>query len=671
MGRTAEVAELRRLLAASRVLTVTGVGGVGKSRLAVRLAGQVRRLWRDGIRYVDLGPLAAVPRLKEGLRDKELLLVLDNCEHLVQETAELVSEVVGACPGVRVVATSRHVLGIAGEQIYQLRPLSIEDEAVALFADRAGMALTAQNRATVAGICRGVDGITLAVEQAARTRVAGESAEDPMAATIGRSHGLCTPEERDMWARLAVFSGSFSLEAAEDVCGDVLDLVTSLVDKSVLVLERGGRYRMWSPVRRYGAERCPERLRIGHRDHFRRVVLKAREDWFAGWQGEAVDAVRADLDNVRAALEFCANEPGEAEAGLEMVAALSYYWICCGAVEEGRRWSARMLALCPKATVDRGTALWTYAMLTTMQGAVAVEAAEELARAFDDDRLAALTDFVKAGKSFATGDHAVARELFPPVAERLAAIGYSASAVTALNAAAISTVFTGDAEAAAEIARRSLDMCDRQGEQWGRSLAHFASAMANWARGDLDRAVADLRRGARYVRRFGDMLALAMHVELRIWIAVAAGDLPLAARLFGASSRAWPLVGGRVLLESPSWLGPHLKCERQTRAALGRDAFNAAYAHGVAQCPDASGILDFVFGESADRPGKVRNGVLTPREIQVVELVATGLPNKEIANRLLVTQRTVETHVNHVLTKLRLSRRAQITAWVSARSRST
>ncbi len=652
VGRRGEVAELRRLLAASRVLTVTGVAGVGKSRLAVRLAGPVQRLWRDGVRYVDLKPLAEVQRLREELRDKELLLVLDNCEHLAEETAELVAGVVGACSGVRVLATSRHVLGIAGEQIYPVQPLSIEDDAVALFADRAAMVLTGHTRAMVAGLCRKVDGIPLAVELAAARERPLAEVESPMAAAIERSYDLCTPAERDMWARLSVFPGSFSLEAAEDVCGNVLDLVTNLVDKSVVVMERGGRYRMWSPVRSFGAKHCPESLRRRHRDHFRRVVLVALDHWSAARQGEAVDVVRTDLDNIRAALEFCASEPGEAEVGLEMVAALSYYWICCGAVEEGRQWSARMLALCPRATVDRGMALWTHAMLTIMQGGDATEA---LAGMPDDGRMVALTEFAHAGQRFAKCDHAAAKELFLPVTERLATLGHYTSAVTALSAAAISAVFVGDAQAAG-MAERALGMCERHDEEWGRSLAHYAKAMARWAEGELEGAVAELRRGARYVRRFGDRQALAMQVELRIWIAVAAGDFVLAARLLGVSAR----VGGRAMLESPPWLGRHLKCERQTRAALGREAFNTAYAQSV----DVEGI---VFGDGAKEPARVREDVLTPREGQVVELVALGLANREIANRLLVTPRTVETHVNHVLTKLRLSRRAQIAAWVSAR----
>jgi predicted ATPase/DNA-binding CsgD family transcriptional regulator len=736
VGRKSEMADVRRLLSAGRVLTLNGVGGVGKSRLAVRVAEQSRQVWRDGVCFVDLATLrgpALVPqtvagalelndsgadptaRLVEYLRDKELLLLLDNCEHVAEESARLVSRIVTFSPGVRAMTTSRHVLGIVGEQVYAVPPLRVDDDAVTFFADRAAaanpdFAMTAANRADVIAVCRRLDGIPLAIELAA-ARVRDQPLAEILARvedlvdaahdgggeatfrqkTIGAmlrwSHALCRPEEQALWARLSVFAGSFDLDAAENVCsGDglphdqVMDLVSGLVDKSVIFREeraRSPRYRMLEVVRQYGAQRLAESggefaLRRRHRDHYLAVTRAANDDWFASRQVEAVSAVRADFPNVRTAMEFCASAPGEAASGLELVASLSYYWLCCGVLEEGRRWSSRMLDLCPTASVSRGMALWPYALLTMVQGGVADAAAPaaealELGRRFGDDRLTAFATFTEAYAFFASGDHVAGEGPLRKAIALLDAVGgLHTTAITARQALAIGKVFTGDLVTAIAIAREAMDECERHGERWGRAFTSYTLALAGWAAGDFDQALADLRLGLPHVREFDDMLSLALHVELRLWIAVGMGAYPLAARLFGASSRVWPLVGGKAMLDSQSWLGPHTEFERQTREALGDSAFEAACDYGASRCTTAARALDFVFEEQTKSPASAVSpvdGMLTPRELDVARLVAAGLANREIANRLLITARTAEAHVNHILTKLQLSSRAQLAAW--------
>ncbi|MGY5124225.1 ATP-binding protein [Streptomyces nigrescens] len=324
VGRRWEVSEARRLLARTRLLTLTGAGGLGKTRLALRVAAEVRRSFPEGAWVVDLAPLTdgallaqtvltalgidhdlarpMLPVLSDHLADKRLLLVLDNCEHLLDSCAELTRSLLAAAPHLQVLATSRQALGVDGEHLLTVRPLSAPDpnrppaaaltqyEAVRLFIDRAaavvpGFTVGDDQGAAVAGICHRLDGIPLAIElAAARLRVLspqqilerlhdrfallsrGSSAEparqQTLRAAIDGSFELCTPSERRLWAYLSVFRGGFDLEAAEEVCtddglsqGEILDVVTGLVDKSILIREDHRdhvRLRMLETIRHYG-----------------------------------------------------------------------------------------------------------------------------------------------------------------------------------------------------------------------------------------------------------------------------------------------------------------------------------------------------------------------------------------------------------------------------------
>src|SRR5215470_14041325 len=359
VGRRNEIAEVRRLLASSRLVTLTGVGGVGKTRLALRAAAGLRRAFRDGVWLVRLDQLrdealvaqavagalglqdrtryAPVAALADYLAGRQLLLVLDNCEHLVDAAAELADQVLRAAAGLRVLATSREALTIEGETVLAVpplpapqagRPLSVAElarfPAVSLFAERAaqvvpGFAVTEANAAAVAGICRRLEGLPLAIELAA-ARLPVLSAEQidarlgdrlglltrggrtrpdrqrTLRASIEWSYELCTRAERLLWARLSVFAGGFELDAAEGVCaddrlaaGDVLDLVADLAGKSILIAEhREGvaRYRLPEPLREFGQERLCESgeetaLRRRHRDWHEQLARRADTDWLA------------------------------------------------------------------------------------------------------------------------------------------------------------------------------------------------------------------------------------------------------------------------------------------------------------------------------------------------------------------------------------------------------
>ncbi|MDW4907105.1 LuxR C-terminal-related transcriptional regulator [Streptomyces sp. ADMS] len=401
VGRRDEQAEVRALLARARLVTLTGPGGVGKTRLVGRVAARVARAFPDGVCFVHLADLDdpdLVPRavadtlglydhsthrrartldaLVARLRSRRLLLVLDNCEHLHGACAELTGTLLHGTTGVRVLATSRHRLGLTEEHLVDVRPLPVPDPdgdlsaahrhpALALFADRAaaaapGFTLTPANRTAVARLCRGLDGLPLAIElAAARMGEQGEQGEpvidglavddlrtriddddhrhhvDPrhdrhrtLRAAIDWSHRLCTPAERLVWARASVLAADFDLETAEAVCGegvdDVLEAVSGLVAKSVLSREPGPhgcvRYRLLDTLRQYGLDRLRQppgaerAVRRRHRDWMQTRASVYEHAWFGPDQQQMAARLRADRSNLRAVLDFGLGTPGAVSA---------------------------------------------------------------------------------------------------------------------------------------------------------------------------------------------------------------------------------------------------------------------------------------------------------------------------------------------------------------------
>ncbi|MCI3929386.1 ATP-binding protein [Streptomyces sp. AN091965] len=430
VGRSAELAALTEALAAARLITVTGVGGVGKSRLAARAAAAVRP--RDGAWLVELDSVrdpelvehalasaleltdhtSRSPRqvLLDRLAGRELLLVVDGFEHLVAATASLVHDLLVRCPGLRVLAAGRRPLGMAGERVFPLAPMA-ESDAAALFAERAaaclpGFALDGGHHAEVLELCRRLDGIPLALELAAgrlralspgqllarlddRFRLLTGAHRDllprhqTLRTAIGWSHELCTAQERLLWTRLSVFSGPFDLEAVEYVCSgdgllaeEVLDIVDELLAQSVLTREEsptGVRYRMLDTVRAYGAEWLratgdTARMRRRHRDWYMGLATWCELDWFSPRQAEVATLVECELPNLRAALEFCLTEPEETHLGQYLAGTLWFCWVGCGRLAEGRHWLDRAVDLEGGHEESRLKALWVLGYVAILQG---------------------------------------------------------------------------------------------------------------------------------------------------------------------------------------------------------------------------------------------------------------------------------------------------------------
>ena len=391
VGRTAQIGDLTRILSENRLVTLTGSGGSGKTRLAVEVAGQIGAEFPDGTKYVDLAPItepelvsvttarllglpdqpgrSATEALLRFIADRQMLLVLDNCEHLLDATAALVVEVLRACPGVTVLATSREPIGMSGEAIWRVSSLSIADEAVELFTDRARLVspdfgVTDDNAATVAEICRRLDGMPLAIELAA-ARVRALSLTDiltglqdrfriltggvrtavrrqqTLRASVDWSHALLTEIDRVLFRRLAVFQGGFDLDAAQAVVTDehlqrhqVFDEVTLLVDKSLVVSESTSgptRYRLLETVRQYALEKLGESgeadvVRARHRDHYTDLAAFLDQPSSAG-RRQHVEEAESDIDNLRAAFTW-SRDNADNERALQLASALQPFWLC-------------------------------------------------------------------------------------------------------------------------------------------------------------------------------------------------------------------------------------------------------------------------------------------------------------------------------------------------------
>ncbi len=446
VGREREMAGVRARMAGARLLTLTGPGGCGKTRLAVHVAADVLDEYPDGVWFVEFAPLsdgALIPQaiaaalglhpqsarsllqtVAEYLQPRALLLVLDNCEHLVSSCAIVVETILRGCPHVRVLATSREPVGATGETTWLVPPLSTPDpdlapdvaqlqqvESVRLFTERArgvvpSFTLEPSNAAAVARICRRLDGVPLAIELAAarvkvlsveeldtrlddrfRLLTGGSRTSMPrhqtLRATMDWSHDLLSTEERVLYRRLAVFAGSFTLAAAEAICPDdgvevtaVLDILTRLVDRSLVMAELRGdtkRFRLLETIRQYALERLlaageAEQLRVRHRDWYLQRVEQLEEELHGPQQHALFDLLDTEHDNLRAAMDWSVSDPTSRESALRLAGALWWFWFVRGHLIEGRQRLEKALAGDDVRSAARAKALIGAAGLASLQG---------------------------------------------------------------------------------------------------------------------------------------------------------------------------------------------------------------------------------------------------------------------------------------------------------------
>jgi non-specific serine/threonine protein kinase len=741
VGRREELAELKRLVPALRLVTLTGVGGCGKTRLALRAARELRRAFADGVWWADLAPLADPSLLAhlvadeldlddqtdrpvrdvlvEYVRDRDLLIVMDNCEHLVDACADLVGTMLAAAPRLRVVCTSRQPLGIIGEQVVVVAPLPVERNAstvapaVRLFAERAaaaspGFALSGENLDAVTRICRDLDGLPLAIELAAarlrvlslgqlslglrdRFRLLAAGRAEParhrtLEATFDWSYRLCAPPERALWARLGVFADGFDLPAVEAVCADeqvpaagMLSALAELVDQSVLLREDAtGRYRLLNTVRAFGLARLGEQagqeavLRRRHRDYFLELAARGEVDWCGSAQEDGYLRLRGEHANLRAALDHCLRTPGEEPVGLRLAGTLWFYWTGCGFLREGRHWLDRVLTAVAAAGPDRTKGLWALGAVAVAQGdaraaGAALDECRAAAARAGDERLLGYAELSQGTVALFADDYARAGELFGRALDRFQASGQVDPAVLlGRSELAMVTAIGGDLDRADGICLETLRLCAQRGDRWSAAWALHVRALTATARGDTAVALERTGEGLRLHQAFGNLTGLAMTLDLHAQLLATAGAAERAATVHGATDQIWRVLGRR-LFGSPALAAQHDATVARIRARIGERGYDVSYRNGTRLGTDEAIAYALAEEPPAEEPPAEESPAaqLTRREREVAELVAQGLSNRQIATRLVTSQRTAESHVENILRKLRFTSRSQIAAWMA------
>jgi predicted ATPase/DNA-binding CsgD family transcriptional regulator len=704
VGREREMVEVERELAMTRLLAITGAGGSGKTRLALEVARDLLEAYPDGVWLVELAPLseeALVPKavaealevperpgepltdtLAEVLRDRQLLLILDNCEHLLEATARLVDKLLDACPRLRIMATSREAIGVEGEIRWLVPPLSVLEpqgtpspeelegyESVRLFVKRArgrdpAFSLSPHNAVAVAEICWKLEGIPLAIELAA-ARIGTLSLEQiaerlggalqllthggrtavPRQRTLKRtldwSYDLLSEDEKKLFGRLAVFSGGWTLEAAEEVGGgghieqtDILDVLSGLVEKSLVVAEaigEGGtvRYRLLEPVRQYAQEKLEER---GEGEEVRRRQAAFFLAFAEGveprlWGPEDtmwLDRLEAELDNMRGALSWTL-ERGEAELALRLAGTLGMFWHAYGYYGEGRKWLEAALAKDDRASVaSRLKGLVALFWLTYEQwdldraDAVAQEAMELSAEAEIESSIAASLLIMLAAPAWVRGDYERAKELLEESLILSREADDKVKIAEALMQLGGTSWGPGDRVRAKEIYEEGIAVCREVGytyrlpgfllslgyllllegdyargaalneeaatlsrERGYKGSLHYALDNLGWVallQEDHERARTFYEESLMVCKELGDRTVASDSLEGMACIAGAQGEALRAGRLFGAAQALREAVGAVAFELSPEEDAWREPYRATARSRLGEEAWEETLA---------------------------------------------------------------------------------------------
>jgi predicted ATPase/DNA-binding CsgD family transcriptional regulator len=772
VGREREAAAVIALLRRSdiRILSLTGPGGVGKTRLALQVARDLADDFADGVRFVPLAPVVdpdlvllaiaqalglqdrsdhpATHSVTAFLRHRRVLLVLDNVEQVV-DAAPRLAEVLSACAGVKALVTSRAPLRLRGERVLPIPPLPVPDPtnmpapetlsdyaAVEIFVQRAremrpDFLLDRDNAAAVAGICRHLDGLPLGIKlAAARVHVLSPAAllarlarrlplltggardlparQRTMRDAIAWSHDLLEPEEQALFRRLAVFAGGFDLEAAEAVGGvgtggtmggghagqlsspepdipdpatDVLDLVSSLVDKSLLTRDLGieqappggePRFGMLETIREYALEQLDasgetDAVRHRHTAHFLALAEAAEPHLSGREQGVWLDRLEDEHHNLRIALSW-ALERGEAEIGLRLAGALERFWDHRGHFAEGRRWLEALLA------IDRGVSTAVRAKALQTVGVLAIEQGDYgPAEAFLAEGLALYRESGDGyGIAFtlnALGSVAIYREEYGRAeASLLEALGLLRQAGDRIGIAALLgqlgyvALLQGEYARAAVDFEESLVLYREAGSTLGTGKMLNLLGRALLEQGEGERAESLFREGLPLNRAAGNKGYVAECLEGLATTAMATGEVERAARLYGAAEALREAIGVPVhAVELPhqqrylAALAAHPDCAvQEIWAAVQAMPLDQAVTEALVEVPRTTTAPPLASGPCSPVPF----ANLTPREREVLRLLATGSSNQAIADALFVSLPTVKAHVTRILAKLGVSSRA-------------
>jgi non-specific serine/threonine protein kinase len=665
IGRRREMAELAQLLPSTRLLTLTGAGGCGKTRLALEVARQVVLRFPDGAWLAELAGLgepslvaqtiasvfdvrqapnrSLVESLADQLRHRRTLLLLDNCEHVIAAASELVETLLRAAPGLTILATSREALGIDGETRWRVPSLAVPDspditpiddllqyEAVRLLVDRAAtvgstFAVTRDNAGTVTEVCRRLDGIPLAIELAAarlnvlsieqinerlddRFRLLTRTDRTPIGrqrtleATVDWSYALLPEAERQLLQRLSTFAGGWTLEAAEHVCAgdgiareDVLDLMTRLVDKSLVMVDDAAdgapRYRCLETVRHYARERLRESgesdsVRARHFGFFLDLARRAEPELTRAAQLIWLDGLQLEQDNLRGALEWRLASDHPAPDTLELANALYWFWLKRTHLAEGEQWLERALARDLRAApARRAQALMALGSIVFFEGHFAraerlLEESAALAREAGVPSIVALALGLETMAAMEGGDREAAARCAAESAAASRAAGEPWLECFSLSYFAYEALYAGDVDRAGELHERILAHGRAQGDLWGIGIVLFDLSLLRVVQQRYAEARALCDEGIALGQRFGDRRAIAWCLGILAGADAAEGRPLRAARLRGAMEGLLDSVGSSVQPTYNIWIGDRLFGAVQQE--LGTDAYQQALTAGRA-----------------------------------------------------------------------------------------
>ena len=707
VGRRDEMEEVGRLLSAARLVTLTGAGGCGKSRLSFQVARNLLESYPDGVWLVELAPLsdpglvpqraaavlgvreepgrALIDTLKESVGSRTLLLILDNCEHLTPACRQLTAELLAGCPTVSILASSREALGVPGEVVWHVPPLHVPDlgrpvrltrreigqfESVRLFVERAAAAgptfsLTEQNAETVAQICARLDGIPLAIELAAarvkvmpvgqilgrledrfRLLTSGSPGAVPhqqtLRATVDWSYELLSDKERELFDRVSVFAGGATLEAVESVCSgdgvaeeEVLDLLTHLVDKSLVLPEVGAggaaRYRLLETLRAYGSERLEQAgtrsaILDQHLAFYLRLAEEAEPELSGGDQSAWLERLEQEHDNLRQAGEWSIRS-ARPDAAIHLAGALWRFWRIHGHLGEGRRRLEAALSMettgsglakvrakallgagalarsqseyeRARALLQEGLAVGrqteeqdTTAAILLELGTVAIdqgrhadarESYEEclaIRRAAGDKRGMAIALHNLGVVSQALGDYEAARSLYTQSLAINRELGNEGWEALGLNALACVAIDHDDHPAAQRYHEEALAIHRRLGDRWG--VAYTLHELGRVAIGQRDylKAHALLAESIPIFHALGDRVAAAECLEYSAALAAAEEEDERALVLAGAAAALRDALGAPP---TPPDRASMERCLAETKRRMGSTAAAAAFETGRA-----------------------------------------------------------------------------------------
>jgi predicted ATPase/DNA-binding CsgD family transcriptional regulator len=745
VGRRRELGEIRKKLTTARLVSLVGPGGVGKTRLALRIAADLGRGFADGAWLVELaevrdGALATnavlaaldlrdqaamkpLQILLADLQNRQLLLLLDNCEHLLGDVAPLVVEVLRAAPRLTVLTTTREPLQVPGEHVIPIPPLQVppgdgteplaqlrQNEAVMLFSERAGAAsgtfeLTGSNQAVVVALCRRLDGLPLAIELAAvRTRVlsleqilhrladrfalltgGGRAAlprHQTLRTTIDWSYELLTPAEQMLFRRLCVFAGRFTLEDVESVCTSTevpatwaLDILSALVDKSLVTKEdvRGlACYRLHETLREYarlklGDAHEEELLEERCLEHYRTTCLRSADqaryrllEWLA-W-------AELEIDNIRAVLLRCLAR-GDSARGLDIAASMKYYWITHGTTE-AVRWLDPLLAPGEASPLTLVRAYYLRGWLSLLQGDPAAARpwiARAIATARETGQPALLSESLSIAATVenVAGEHEAARRYLDETEALTPGLDDFPATIELVLSRAIHAIFEGDLETARSASYEGVRLSREAGDLYQLEAMLGNVGMVGIMSGDFHSANSQFSEALQVARTIDNRLAQSYGLAAAGWYAANTGQARAAAQLLGAAQAAGRQTGADIMGPLVPLLA---QAKESAKGALGSAKFEAEFRAGTRLSRMAA--LRLALGESDQAEVAASDGApLGKRELEVARLVADGLSNKQIAARLFISDRTVATHVGNILNKLGFNSRAQVASWMASSNR--